>query len=89
MMLLCRVQVPGFGYDHAWATNLELFKHFTDASRGVRRLGAAAVDLCHTALGMQLLMLPAPSALIHYCLSHQFPSIVQVAIQCKEDPSPN
>ena len=46
-------QVTGFGYDHdeAWATNVELFKQFTDASRGVRRLGAAAVDLCHTALG--------------------------------------
>lgn len=59
----CRVQVTGFGYDHddAWATNLELFKQFTDASRGVRRLGAAAVDLCHTALGMQLVMLPNPA----------------------------
>ena len=46
-------QVTGFGYDHdeAWAANVELFKQFTDASRGVRRLGAAAVDLCHTALG--------------------------------------
>ncbi|CAK0745527.1 Phosphatase impl1, chloroplastic [Coccomyxa viridis] len=46
--------VTGFGYDHdeAWAANVELFKQFTDASRGVRRLGAAAVDLCHTALGV-------------------------------------
>ena len=46
-------QVTGFGYDHdeAWAANVELFKQFTDASRGVRRLGAAAVDLCHTAMG--------------------------------------
>lgn len=45
--------MTGFGYDHdeAWATNVELFKQFTDASRGVRRLGAAAVDLCHVALG--------------------------------------
>lgn len=47
------MQVTGFGYEHdeAWATNLELFKEFTDESRGVRRLGAAAVDLCHVALG--------------------------------------
>ena len=46
-------QVTGFGYEHdeAWAANLELFKDFTDVSRGVRRLGAAAVDLCHVALG--------------------------------------
>ncbi|KAK9908842.1 hypothetical protein WJX75_003615 [Coccomyxa subellipsoidea] len=46
--------VTGFGYEHdeAWATNLELFKEFTDESRGVRRLGAAAVDLCHVALGV-------------------------------------
>ncbi len=45
--------MTGFGYEHdeAWAANLELFKHFTDVSRGVRRLGAAAVDLCHVALG--------------------------------------
>ncbi len=46
-------QITGFGYEHdeAWAANLELFKEFTDESRGVRRLGAAAVDLCHVALG--------------------------------------
>ncbi|GAQ90760.1 Inositol monophosphatase [Klebsormidium nitens] len=46
--------VTGFGYEHddAWATNIELFKHFTDVTRGVRRLGAAAVDLCHVALGL-------------------------------------
>ncbi|XP_061360447.1 phosphatase IMPL1, chloroplastic isoform X2 [Gastrolobium bilobum] len=46
--------VTGFGYDHddAWATNIELFKEFTDVSRGVRRLGAAAVDMCHVALGI-------------------------------------
>jgi len=45
--------VTGFGYEHdeAWAANLELFKHFTDVTQGVRRLGAAAVDLCHVALG--------------------------------------
>ncbi|KAL3523001.1 hypothetical protein ACH5RR_015835 [Cinchona calisaya] len=46
--------VTGFGYDHddAWATNIDLFKEFTDISRGVRRLGAAAVDMCHVALGI-------------------------------------
>ncbi|XP_078437120.1 myo-inositol monophosphatase like 1 [Wolffia australiana] len=46
--------VTGFGYEHddAWATNIELFKEFTDISRGVRRLGAAAVDMSHVALGI-------------------------------------
>lgn len=46
--------VTGFGYEHdePWAANMELFKQFTDESRGVRRLGAAAVDLCHVALGV-------------------------------------
>lgn len=34
---------------------MELFKELTDVSRGVRRLGAAAIDLCHVALGIQLL----------------------------------
>lgn len=31
---------------------MRLFKHFTDVTQGVRRLGAAAVDLCHVALGV-------------------------------------
>ncbi|KAH8486200.1 hypothetical protein H0E87_025279 [Populus deltoides] len=46
--------VTGFGYEHddPWATNIELFKEFTDVSRGVRRPGAAAVDMCHVALGI-------------------------------------
>ncbi|KAF5932804.1 hypothetical protein HYC85_028975 [Camellia sinensis] len=46
--------VTGFGYEHddAWSTNIDLFKEFTDVSRGVRRLGAAAVDMCHVALGI-------------------------------------
>ncbi|CAL9207565.1 unnamed protein product [Musa hybrid cultivar] len=46
--------VTGFGYEHddAWATNINLFKEFTDISRGVRRLGAAAVDMSHVALGI-------------------------------------
>ena len=36
---------------------MELFKELTDVSRGVRRLGAAAVDLCHVALGTHRLHL--------------------------------
>ncbi|KAL7174310.1 hypothetical protein ACSBR2_033550 [Camellia fascicularis] len=46
--------VTGFGYeqDDAWSTNIELFKEFTDVSQGVRRLGAAAVDMGHVALGI-------------------------------------
>lgn len=53
------LQVTGFGYEHdeAWSANMELFKELTDVSRGVRRLGAAAIDLCHVALGM-CFMLP-------------------------------
>lgn len=56
------MQVTGFGYEHdeAWAANMELFKELTDVSRGVRRLGAAAIDLCHVALGTHQLQL-------HYC----------------------
>ncbi|MBC8400470.1 MAG: inositol monophosphatase [Candidatus Marinimicrobia bacterium] len=45
--------VTGFGYVHdaAWQANMELFKHFTDLTQGVRRLGAAAVDFAHLASG--------------------------------------
>ncbi len=45
--------VTGFGYEHddLWEKNMELFKEFTDKTQGVRRLGAAAVDLCHVASG--------------------------------------
>ena len=32
---------------------MALFREFTDESQGVRRLGAAAVDLCHVALGFE------------------------------------
>ena len=48
--LLC----TGFGYEHGerWEANMKLFKEFTDVTRGVRRLGAASVDLCHVALGV-------------------------------------
>jgi myo-inositol-1(or 4)-monophosphatase len=44
----------GFGYDHgaAWEANMGVFRSATDASRGVRRAGAAAVDLCHVGLGV-------------------------------------
>lgn len=46
--------VTGFGAEHdqPWATSIELFKEFTDISRGVRRLGSAAADMCHVALGI-------------------------------------
>ena len=45
--------VTGFGYQHGelWERNMVLFKRFTDLCQGVRRLGAAAVDLCHIASG--------------------------------------
>jgi myo-inositol-1(or 4)-monophosphatase len=45
--------VTGFGYEHGekWLANIELFKQFTDITQGVRRLGAAAIDLCHVACG--------------------------------------
>ena len=45
--------VTGFGYEHGekWKANMNLFKHFTDMTQGVRRLGAASVDLCHVASG--------------------------------------
>ena len=45
--------VTGFGYQHgeSWERNMVLFKRFTDICQGVRRLGAAAVDLCHIASG--------------------------------------
>ena len=45
--------VTGFGYEHGekWLANLELFKQFKDITQGIRRLGAAAIDLCHVASG--------------------------------------
>ncbi len=48
------ILVTGFGYDHNenWHRNMELFKSFTDITQGVRRLGSAAVDLCHVARGV-------------------------------------
>lgn len=52
--LINSLLVTGFGYEHGknWETNMALFKTFTDKTQGVRRLGAAAVDLCHVASGM-------------------------------------
>jgi myo-inositol-1(or 4)-monophosphatase len=46
--------ITGFGYEHdeCWLANLELFKELTDVSQGVRRLGSAAIDMCHVASGM-------------------------------------
>lgn len=46
--------VTGFGYEHdeCWEANLRMFRHFTDVTQGVRRLGSAAVDMCHVASGM-------------------------------------
>jgi len=45
--------ITGFGYEHGvlWEQNMTLFKHFTNITQGVRRLGAAAVDICHVASG--------------------------------------
>ena len=78
-------QVTGFGYEHdePWKANIELFQHFTDKTQGVRRLGAAAVDLCHVALGRRcqyikshmsnLSHLSIPSlidtSLLYYCVA--------------------
>ena len=45
--------VTGFPYD-AWSTpqnNLEYFGRFTRMTKGVRRLGSAALDLCYVAAG--------------------------------------
>lgn len=41
-----------YEHDEAWMANMQLFKEFTDESQGVRRLGAASVDLCHVAMGI-------------------------------------
>lgn len=46
--------VTGFGYEHdeKWHANMDLFKALTDITQGVRRLGAASIDLCHVAAGL-------------------------------------
>lgn len=73
----CFAQVTGFGYEHdqAWSANMELFKELTDLSRGVRRLGAAAVDLCHVALGK---LFKAISVCCAICMKH--PTIKQIIL---------
>lgn len=45
--------VTGFGYEHdePWLANIGLFQEFTDVTQGVRRLGSAAIDMCHVASG--------------------------------------
>ena len=45
--------ITGFGYRHdeLWEKNMKLFKYFTDICHGVRRLGSAAIDICHVATG--------------------------------------
>ncbi|KAI7999756.1 hypothetical protein LOK49_LG09G00925 [Camellia lanceoleosa] len=50
--ILRRFSVLWYEHDDACSTNIELFKELTDVSRGVRRLGAAVVDICHVALGI-------------------------------------
>tara|TARA_B100000767_G_scaffold237912_1_gene232388 strand:+ start:53 stop:835 length:783 start_codon:yes stop_codon:yes gene_type:complete len=51
--LIQSLLTTGFGYDHGalWEKNMKLFKHFTNITQGVRRLGAAAIDICHVADG--------------------------------------
>ena len=51
--LIQSLLVTGFGYRHDsnWNINMNLFKKFTGATQGVRRLGAAAIDICHAASG--------------------------------------
>ncbi|NHZ85533.1 MAG: hypothetical protein GWP19_06600 [Planctomycetia bacterium] len=45
--------VTGFGYElsELWERNMILFKRLTKITQGVRRIGSAAVDLCHVACG--------------------------------------
>ena len=45
--------VTGFPYlhDKKWAASFSIFKDFYSKTQGVRRLGAAALDLCFVAMG--------------------------------------
>ena len=45
--------VTGFPYlhDYRWDKSFEIFKEIYSKTRGVRRLGAAALDLCFVAMG--------------------------------------
>ena len=51
--LINSLLVTGFGYEHGekWDFNMKLFKKFTDLTQGVRRSGAAAIDICHASSG--------------------------------------
>jgi len=50
--LIQSLLVTGFPYDPAGVEkNFAAFAHFTRLSRGVRRLGAAAIELCYVAAG--------------------------------------
>jgi myo-inositol-1(or 4)-monophosphatase len=50
--LIHSLLVTGFPYDAAGVEkNFANFAHFTRLSRGVRRLGSAAIDLCYVASG--------------------------------------
>lgn len=50
--LLHSLMVTGFPYDaEGVEKNFACFAHFTRLSRGVRRLGSAAIDLCYVAAG--------------------------------------
>lgn len=51
--LIDSLLTTGFGYNHGelWEKNMILFKHFTRKTQGVRRLGAASIDICHVADG--------------------------------------
>ncbi len=51
--LIHSLLTTGFGYEHGelWNKNMKLFKHLTGLTQGVRRLGAAAIDICHVAEG--------------------------------------
>lgn len=49
--LLNALLVTGFAYDQEKHPNLATFSHMIHKSRGIRRLGSAALDLCYVAAG--------------------------------------
>ncbi|MDP6965817.1 MAG: inositol monophosphatase family protein [Candidatus Marinimicrobia bacterium] len=51
--LLYSLLATGFKYEHdeVWEKNFDYYKTFTDITQGVRRAGAAALDLAHVACG--------------------------------------
>lgn len=62
--------ITGFGYEHdeAWRANIGLFQHFTDITQGVRRLGSAAIDMCHVASGkLFFLYVLLYTYIVHIC----------------------